>query len=219
MVRIAKNPEERKTKILESAVKLFKEKGYEHTVVSDIVKEAGIAQGTFYLYYKSKDDIFVAVLEHFQESMIEELVQIQERTDLNPVQKLNYLTSLEFTLNREQDDLVLQMHLEKNAGIHQRYLIRTINRLTPIYASIIEEGIKEGFFHTQYPKESAEYMLVATKFLFDPGIFPHDIESLQNKIKAALDISEKILGAPKGSMMAPDVTDILEWRTDNEGNI
>ena len=59
-----KSPETRKSELLAAAETLFRENGVDRTAVSDIVKKAGVAQGTFYNYYQSKDEIFAAVLEH-----------------------------------------------------------------------------------------------------------------------------------------------------------
>ena len=57
-MRISKEPEARKQEILETAMKLFAEKGYEKTSISDIVKEIGVAQGLCYRYFPSKDILF-----------------------------------------------------------------------------------------------------------------------------------------------------------------
>lgn len=200
MARKVKNQEERKNEILQIATKLFREKGFEQTVVGDIVKAAGIAQGTFYLYYRSKVDIFIAVLESINEMVIEKLIEVQQRSNLNAVEKLNLITNLEFALNREQDDLYMQLHLEENEGIHHKYIVNRINRLKPIYYAVILQGISEGVFDIQYPKEAAEYMLVATKFMFDPAVFSANKEELQTKIMAVLDITERLLGVTKDSL-------------------
>lgn len=210
MVRTIKSPEERKKDILEAAEKLFIEKGYEQTVVSDIVKAAGIAQGTFYIYYKSKEDIFVAVLERVMEEDIRRLIEVEQRKDLNAIEKLNLIIMLEFSLDRKHDDLVLQMHLPVNTGVHQKYIINKIERLIPIYASIIEQGVREGLLNNKCPRESSEFMLIATKFMFDPGIFDQSTGSLKKRIAAVQDIYERILGAAKGSIACPDVTVLLK---------
>ena len=57
-MRISKEPEARKQEILETAMKLFAEKGYEKTSISDIAKEIGVAQGLCYRYFPSKDILF-----------------------------------------------------------------------------------------------------------------------------------------------------------------
>jgi len=210
MSRTVKEPEERRKDILKAALRLFKEKGYEKTVVSDIVKSAGIAQGTFYIYYKSKEDVFLAVLENLREEIIEKIIEVQKREDLDAIQKFNLITKIEFDLNRRQDDLFLQLHLEKNAGVHQKFIISSINKLIPIYTSVIEQGVEEESFDNMYPKEAAEYMLVAIKFMFDPGIFNTDIEDLKIKAKAAEDITERILGVRKGSLSTPNIDQLVK---------
>ncbi|NOU92368.1 TetR family transcriptional regulator [Paenibacillus sp. LMG 31456] len=55
--------EDKKESIIEAALKLFEEQGYHTTKVSDIVRQAGVAQGTFYLYFKSKEDLFRSIAE------------------------------------------------------------------------------------------------------------------------------------------------------------
>ena len=55
----------KKGELMRAGMMLFSEKGYHDTKVSDIVKEAGVAQGTFYLYFESKADLFAALLDKF----------------------------------------------------------------------------------------------------------------------------------------------------------
>ena len=63
------NPEDRKAAILKAATTCFAEKGYHATGVSDIIDKAGIARGTFYLYFKSKHEIFQYILDEFIEHL------------------------------------------------------------------------------------------------------------------------------------------------------
>ena len=62
MARVTKDPQIRIAEILDAANRLFNTKGYHETQVSDIVKEIGVAQGTFYYYFKSKDEVLEAVV-------------------------------------------------------------------------------------------------------------------------------------------------------------
>jgi AcrR family transcriptional regulator len=55
--------EEKRNGIIEAALRLFEHQGYHTSKVSDIVREAGVAQGTFYLYFKSKEDLFRNIAE------------------------------------------------------------------------------------------------------------------------------------------------------------
>ncbi|MCW4572918.1 transcriptional regulator, TetR family [Venenivibrio stagnispumantis] len=62
-----------KEKLLISAKKIFSEKGYHDTKVSDIVEDAGVAQGTFYIYFKSKEDIFKELIFSINEKIFKEI--------------------------------------------------------------------------------------------------------------------------------------------------
>ena len=55
----------RRNELMQAGMILFSEKGYHNTKVSDIVRQAGVAQGTFYLYFDSKADLFKALLDEF----------------------------------------------------------------------------------------------------------------------------------------------------------
>ena len=63
----------RTEQILAAARKVFREKGYDRTTVSDIVREAGIAQGTFYLYFPSKGEAFLALSQQFRQMLAESI--------------------------------------------------------------------------------------------------------------------------------------------------
>jgi AcrR family transcriptional regulator/predicted DNA-binding transcriptional regulator AlpA len=64
--------ERRKQDIIEAAIAVFSNKGYHRTHVQDITKTAGIAKGTFYLYFQDKRDIFIEVLDEVIRKMISE---------------------------------------------------------------------------------------------------------------------------------------------------
>ncbi|MEW9675596.1 TetR family transcriptional regulator [Lentibacillus sp. L22] len=72
--------EDKKDRIIQSAIHVFREKGIEKTKISDIVKDAGIAQGTFYLYFSSKFAVMPSIAEEMMEKT---LVQIKENVDEN----------------------------------------------------------------------------------------------------------------------------------------
>jgi hypothetical protein len=64
---------------------------------------------------------------------------------------------------------------------------------------VIEQGIREKLFDTPYPKESVEFLLTSSEFLFDEGIFHWQPEEIMQKIKAFIYIMETMLRAEKGS--------------------
>jgi AcrR family transcriptional regulator len=70
------DPEKRRATILQAAKKVFAEKGYHNAGVADIIESAGIARGTFYLYFKSKTGVFSALMEYILQSIDELLVPV-----------------------------------------------------------------------------------------------------------------------------------------------
>ncbi len=66
--------------LLGAALEVFVSKGYHATTISDIVGAAGVTQGTFYLYYKNKTDIFSALLREYREQMISGLFNVDLET-------------------------------------------------------------------------------------------------------------------------------------------
>lgn len=190
-----KSPETRKGELLAAATALFRKNGVDRTAVSDIVREAHVSQGTFYNYFQSKDEIFVAVLEQATADMVEEIRETGERTDLDPLQKLKSLSLQDFQINRTNDSLFDVLHESRYADAHQKYIVARIEKLRPIYANVIRQGVEQGIFHTLYPEEAAHFMLTAVKFVFDPAFFTYSEEGMIRMGQAVGDFCERILGA------------------------
>ncbi|NOZ02211.1 MAG: TetR/AcrR family transcriptional regulator [Deltaproteobacteria bacterium] len=79
--------EHRRQQILESAKKVFAAKGYHATGVADIIKDCGIARGTFYLYFGSKRNVFETILDAFLELLKERIPRIDETVGIEGIKK------------------------------------------------------------------------------------------------------------------------------------
>ena len=71
MKKGSKPPEERRKELINTAARLFAEKGYESVSVRDILDEVGGAPGMFYYYFKSKQDIYLATMEDYISEKLE----------------------------------------------------------------------------------------------------------------------------------------------------
>lgn len=71
----------RKQEIIETAIQLFSQKGYHHTNVRDIAQALGISKGTFYLYYASKRDLFIEVVDDVIRNIIGEVAKAIKSED------------------------------------------------------------------------------------------------------------------------------------------
>ena len=124
-----------KLKLIDAAVKVFSEKGYFNTRVSDIVREAGVAQGTFYIYFKSKEDAFLFIV-NMVTSQLEDIIEKYRRLDLSSKEKIirfaeesyklisNYreIAKILFFQLMCVDDKFKEIHIQINKKIKDFYL-------------------------------------------------------------------------------------------------
>ncbi|MDF1509142.1 TetR/AcrR family transcriptional regulator [Robertmurraya sp. DFI.2.37] len=198
-MRISKPHDERRNEILDAAEMLFTMKGYSKTTVNDILKEVGIAKGTFYHYFQSKEEVMDAVVQRFIDIGVNMAKSIAAKPDLKAPEKLFQILMAQRTDSGRKEGMIEELHEANNAEMHQKSLVETIQQLTPILTKVIEQGITEGYFSTPYPKETIEMLLVSSQFLFDEGIFGWQSDELLQKVVAFVYIVETTLGAEKGS--------------------
>ncbi|MCC0684476.1 TetR/AcrR family transcriptional regulator [Clostridioides sp. ZZV14-6345] len=199
-MRIVKDPEERKSEILDTAEMLFCTKGYSKTTVNDILNEVGIAKGTFYYYFKSKEEVMDAIITR----IIDNDINIAKKIALNPeipvLEKFfQILMSQRPKVGDNKEKVIQQFHLPNNAEMHQKTIVKTILNFTPILAEVVEEGVREGIFNTKYPKETIEFLIASSECIFDESMFSWNKDEMLQKKKAFVHIMEITLGADKGS--------------------
>lgn len=200
IVRTLKEPEERRNEILDTAERLFFTKGYSKTTIIDILNEIGIAKGTFYYYYKSKEEVMDAIIIRTLTYRIERAKQIMDNKNLGVIDKLFFILLDQKSDEKEKYEaaLVEQFHQPENAQIHQKSMKQVILLMAPVLTKVVKQGIEEKIFSTKYPLESIEILLSSSSILFDEGIFYWSKEERLQKARAFIDTTEKVLGAKKG---------------------
>jgi len=147
--------------IIGAAVRVFARKGYYNSRVSDIAREAGIAAGTIYLYFKTKDDILVTL---FRDKMAEFVDSLRKAIagERDAASKVRTLVRLHFSLLEEDPELaeVLQVELRQGQKFFQGASGQEIGAYFALIGSVLEEGVGEGRFR------SSLSVKVATKMLF-----------------------------------------------------
>jgi AcrR family transcriptional regulator len=155
MARTVKSPEERRREILEAAKKLFISQGYEKTQITDITNEMGVAHGLAYHYFKSKAEIFDAVVGEMFEEYWVEIMEIANSTSLNPLEKID----LAFTRFKRQpfdlSPLVAAVYAEENLELRERIAKKRMELLYPVFVSLIKEGNALGLFDCPWPEQAA----------------------------------------------------------------
>ncbi len=197
-MRVTKDPEVRKSELIEAAEILFRRQGYEQTSVSDIVKKVGVAQGTFYYYFKSKDGILDAVIDHYIDNYRQSLEQLLSREDMDPCQKIEVVANTALTMHRFDPQAAEFLLSEENIASHPRYILKAIGALIPTITAIVEQGKAEGIFDIRYPRESVEMMMYAFMFLEDAVARDCSDRRYRQIVLAAEDILTRVLGVERG---------------------
>jgi AcrR family transcriptional regulator len=197
-MRITKDPVVRKGELIEAAELLFREEGYRQTSVSDIVKKVGVAQGTFYYYFQSKDDILDAVVDHYIESYRRALEKLLAREDTDPCRKIEIVANTALALHKFDPHPAEFLHAEENLVTHQRYIMKSVHEVIPLITAIVEQGKAAGIFDMRYPRESVEMMVYAFMYLEDAVALSGDDERYRQMIAAAEDILTRVLGVERG---------------------
>lgn len=200
-MRVVKEAEERKEEILDAAEKLFATKGFDNTSTGDILDAVGIARGTLYYHFKSKEEILDGVIERMTNRLMEDARGIVRKKEL-PV--LERLTKAIMSLNVESKigyEVMEQVHRPQNALMHQKMQTTLLAGINPILTELVEEGIEQGICHTQFPESVVEMTMLYANTAFDElnmdGISP---EQREKKIAGFIYNVERLMGMKEGSL-------------------
>lgn len=194
------NYKERKNEIINTAEKLFINKGYSKTTVNDILQQIGIAKGTFYYYFKSKEEVMDAVIMKIVNSDVTAAKKIASNPELSVHDKLfQILMTQRPQTGGRKEQIVKQFEQPDNAKMQQKSLVQTILHLAPILTEVIIQGIKEDEFETPYPEETIEFLIASSSFIFDNSLFSWQPPEIKKRAEAFVYIMETILGAQKDS--------------------
>ncbi|MEY8534789.1 TetR/AcrR family transcriptional regulator [Blautia pseudococcoides] len=165
-----KYPEETVNLILETAGRLFVEKGYERTSIQDIVDHlGGLSKGAIYHHFKSKEEILSAVTDRMTEGSEVLLRRIRDDKTLTGKEKLKKLFFESLNRPVQKDMFRSAPRLGDNPQLLSMVMRETIDITAPQYLTpIMEEGIKDGSIHTKYPAELGEVLLLLGNVWINP---------------------------------------------------
>jgi len=141
---------EKSLQILRAAAKVFARSGYFNAKVSDVAREAGVADGTVYLYFKNKDDlltsIFSTAMDEFIRRARSELARFSDPRD-----QLRQLARLHFECLEHDRDMaiVFQVELRQSTKFMEEFSTTKLAEYFQIIRQIIEAGQLTGLFRPQ----------------------------------------------------------------------
>ncbi len=132
--------------VADAAARVFGERGVSGTAVADIVRAAGIAQGTFYLYFESKDDVLLAVAEQFVASLGTALESEVRGPEASAPERLTSLVRAlgGLAASPANASMAELLHRPENRSLHDRLTEPLAQRMFVLVEAIVSQGVEEG---------------------------------------------------------------------------
>lgn len=223
-VRVVKGYDERLNELLDAAQQLFFQKGYDQTSVNMIIQKVGVAKGTFYHYFKSKEDLVDRLAMRSSDQIMAQVMPILERNDLSALEKINGFFAAVRTFKTMAKPLMLMLakvlFRDDNLVLRHKMRMWSVKRVTPLFTRILEEGKQSGEFNIDSPKHSAELLFSLssamnenmTEYLIklhtnghDGPRDPNPLETIMAKIKTCQTAIERMLGVDENTIEIADI--------------
>lgn len=183
----------RKKELIKIAYELFITKGYENTSVDEIIAKAGIAKGTYYYHFESKEQMLEDVVNMMIGEKAEKAKKVVE-SNLDLEKKLVY-TILALRVAPDEQSVEDTINSKENIILHKKINDRIIDEAVPILSKIVREAKETGLFKCDDNiEERVRMTLILSNEMFDHN------EVKESDILVFIDTIEKIYGAKTGSL-------------------
>ncbi len=211
-MRVVKEAEVRRAEILDAADRLFGARGFDGTSTNDILDAVGIARGTLYYHFKSKEEILDALIDRYGERVFRSAKAIADDRSIPVVERmLRVLMAIDIREGGGRE-IIEQIHKPQNALMHQKSKRAVLDGLTPILALLAEEGVAGGIFDTPFPYECMELAVAYVNGVFDDETDRPGEAERAGRLRAFVFNLERVLGARAGTLSC-----ILEAFSGGEG--
>jgi TetR/AcrR family transcriptional regulator, fatty acid metabolism regulator protein len=148
--------DDKRSRILQAAVKVFARRGYFAARVADVARRAGVADGTIYLYFRNKEDLLVSLFDEVMSQHLE-----GKRRELEPGKpapaRLRAIAERHLGLLGRNRDLaiVFQVELRQSTKFMERFTATWLQDYFTLIAEVIEQGQREGTLRPDLPVKMA----------------------------------------------------------------
>lgn len=192
---------QRREEILTAASRLFATKGVAATTMNDILSEVGIAKGTLYYHFTSKDEILRALIER----TVSDIAARAAQAAALPAPAVQRFLAVVACAKVEGDaaEMISDLHDAANTQFHLMSVIETIRALTPVLAGVVDDGAREGVFTCDDPSTTMEIILTSAFILTDDGFFEGGTNQVARRTLGVWGAAETLLGAAPGTLTDP----------------
>ena len=177
-----KHPEQTVQLILDTATRLFLQKGYDETTLQDIIDATKLSKGAIYHHFVSKEAILIAVVDRMGDFNSAVLAEIRDRKGLTGAEKLRELFRTSMTLSFQGKILHMLPFLIENPKFMALQMQSILGEAAPDYIlPILKEGIADGSIRADYPEQLAEVLLLMTDLWLHPIFRPSTPEQVRTR--------------------------------------
>lgn len=194
-----KYPEKTEQLIISVATKLFLEKGYENTSLNDIISNlGGLTKGAIYSHFKSKEEIYQAVIYQLSATSDDEIEAVIKAPQFTGRQKIELVLKKSLESAISNHSAAVKIDYSKNPKMLYSLLEEIKNEVAPMFVlPIINQGIQDGSIQTDFPEQLAQILVLIINFWINPLVFDCSPEEIVKKCKLF------------SSMLAPFNLDII----------
>lgn len=213
----------RREAFLDAAQRLIQTRGYEAMSIQDVLDALETSRGAFYHYFDSKQALLEAVVDRLADNAMVAVTPILADPRLPALRKLEKVLASIARFKAERKQLVVAIievwNSDGNALVREKLRRMTAERLHPILATVIHQGVAEGLFRIESPEQTARVLvylvegqqqLAAEQFLArQAGAIT--FETVRRSYAAFQEAFERLLGITKGSVQLIDEATLRYW--------
>ncbi|MGX7013265.1 TetR/AcrR family transcriptional regulator [Vagococcus silagei] len=200
MGRTVMKPGERKNQILDVAESLFRTEGYNKTTTSKIAKEAGVANGTLFYHFESKEKLADALVARKLHEDLDVFAVISNNPSLSGFQKLAWFFVFELDDQTNHLNRYHYMTSIENLVLQQKMFQQMVTMYTPIMTEWLVQAQNEGTIKIDNPSLTAEFFLTTFHHWVDGSLNQWTKQERISRIESIQPYFEKLFGVSTGTL-------------------
>lgn len=192
-------------------------KGYDNTSVQNIIDKVGIAKGTFYHYFKSKEELVEEITTVLAKTEADRMYKILAESDDDALTKFNLFFDMQSKWKETKIDILYAalkvLYSDENILFLKKSKEKNFIHFQPIMSLIITQGVKEGIFHTPFPESIGEMIIRISNDVSDElahvflnyKSYDDPLAYLEEKIRLFIHCIERLLGLESGLINMVDM--------------
>ncbi|MFT4109617.1 TetR/AcrR family transcriptional regulator [Propionicimonas sp.] len=223
MARITKDPAERRDELLDIALGLCREHGFETMNVEQVTRAAGVAKGTFYHYFASKEEMLEQLVQRFGDALFQSLVSAVPGAGATGAERLRAIMNAAAEYKLAQADIAYASFLYHagNLPLRHRLFATWRGQARHVLMPVIRDGVADGSFSVVNADCATDIVLMlwfdAADQLWERALLAPDADSfvatMLHGAAAIYQAQERVLGLPDGTFELPEGSELIALTT------